>query len=309
MNINLNEFVKNLYQYSNVNDLEIKRAVDIFLQYVKISKAKATYRYYESHLRLIAEFLENNNISFISKINTDLLNSFVLRSQNLKISNSTINKRIGALKAMITYLNKEGFIQQELKYEKLKEVKPEIQIVSIQNLKRVLADAKRNCTRQNYLIVLILISTGIRRTELTLLEKKYINFNDNSIYLEHTKTNQPRYIYFTEEIKQLILSEINSNNSKWLFYSPILDSHISVSQVDSIFYRMKKRLNLDKLSPHKFRHTYATVLLNNGANLEEVRLLLGHSSYEMTKKYLHINNKKLADVSTHLNPLTSILNE
>ncbi len=307
MNINLNEFVKNLYQYANINDLEIERGREMFMQHVKITKAKATYKFYESHLRLLCDYLKENNIEFFSKITTEIINSYVLRCQKLKITNCTINKRIGALKAVIAYLNKEEIINQDFKYYKLKEIKPEIEIISMNNLKLVLEDGNRNGTRQNYLLLLLLISTGIRRTELTMIDKEYINLESNQIYLEHTKTNSPRYIYFDSTTKKLIESEMKNNNSKWLFYNPETNDHITTSQIDNFISRIKKRLNLDKLSPHKFRHTYATMLLENGATLEEVRLLMGHSSYEMTKRYLHINNKKLAKTSLAMNPLTSLL--
>ena len=73
----------------------------------------------------------------------------------------------------------------------------------------------------------------------------------------------------------------------------------------SFLAKIKKELKIEKLSPHILRHTYATLILKTN-DLETVRLLLGHESYEMTKRYLHVKNKKLIDASINCNPLAYI---
>ncbi len=78
------------------------------------------------------------------------------------------------------------------------------------------------------------------------------------------------------------------------------------SAITSVLERMKKRLNIKVLSPHMLRHTFATYILKNGGNLEEVRLLLGHASYQLTKRYLHLLQEDLALNSLKLNPSSSL---
>ena len=69
---------------------------------------------------------------------------------------------------------------------------------------------------------------------------------------------------------------------------------------------IKNDLKIDKFSPHILRHTYATSILECG-DIETVRLLLGHESYEMTKRYLHIKDKKLMNTSINYNPLANLI--
>lgn len=77
-------------------------------------------------------------------------------------------------------------------------------------------------------------------------------------------------------------------------------------KISNLCQQIKKVLNLKDLAPHQFRHTYATNLLNNGVDLETIRLLLGHSDYNMLKRYIHIKNKSLEENSIKANSLIKL---
>ena len=73
--------------------------------------------------------------------------------------------------------------------------------------------------------------------------------------------------------------------------------------------RIKKELNVETLSPHLLRHTYATMIMEETHDIEQVRILLGHTTYEMTKRYLHLKESTTKSSSLKCNPLSKIKRE
>ena len=152
--------------------------------------------------------------------------------------------------------------------------------------------SKDSVELRNQLIILLLITTGIRRTELSLLKKKNINFNDNSIFLDHTKTGETRYIYFDEYIKQLLKNIIKQNDSEYIIVESRDNKEpFNADNITKLLTKIKRKLGFEALSPHILRHTFATTLLKNGANIESVRILMGHANIKTTQIYLHLDEK------------------
>ena len=157
------------------------------------------------------------------------------------------------------------------------------------------------------LMIYLLIGTGIRRNELVNIKISNINFKTKSIYLEFTKSGKPRYCYFNDKIEQLILKQIENNRSiKNPYLFALGDGHISKQSVTSMLFKLKKDLNIDVLSSHKFRHLYATQLLKNGADIFTVKELLGHANLKMTQRYLDFTNEEIKENNFKYNPLNNL---
>jgi integrase/recombinase XerC len=219
--------------------------------------------------------------------------------------NSTINKNIGVLKTLVSFLIKHDLIQSiNFKVDKLKETSPNIKILDLECIKLIVNYIKKFSNRKQ-LIFYLFASTGIRRTELVYIKKSNINLNNNSIYLEHTKSGHARFIYFSEMVKDFIINELNKHYKSDYLFCEENGYCLSTAKIDQFFKKIKNDLKLESFSPHILRHTYATAILKQ-TDLETVRLLLGHQTYEMTKKYLHLENSKLKTNSILFNPLDSI---
>ena len=307
MLINLNDFVKELYKQNNIKDIEIKIGIEHFLNYQKANKRDGTYRYYKEIFKTINEYLNSNNINYFSQLNNEILINFsnFLQSKNNKAI--TINKKIGAIKTLVLYLEDLEMINHiDFKIKKLKETKPKIKIIKPDTIKLVLEHLKENHTKQHLLIFELMLETGIRRTELINIKRKNIDFNENSIFLERTKNGSPRYIYFDNNVKELIKHEINHKPMNIYLFITQQGKQLTYSCINSLFYRIKKELNIETLSAHILRHTYATAIMEQTHDIEHTRILLGHSTYEMTKRYLHLTEKTTKDISLNFNPLNKI---
>lgn len=310
MNINLNDFVIQLYKQANEKDLLIEIGMNHFLEYEKLNKRDATYRYYKLKFNQILNYLNSINIHHFSQINNEVLLNYISYLQTRNNKASTINKMVGAIKTVIKYLEELELINPiNIRIKKIKETIPKIQTIDIDTLQKVLNELTMHHSKQHQLIFQLFIGTGIRRTELVYIKRKNIDFGKNTIYLERTKTGPTRFIYFDNLIKELIIHEIKFKpTSEYLFVNHE-GQQLSTSAIDSLFLRIKKELNIEVLSPHKLRHTYATMIMQKEKDIEQVRLLLGHSTYDMTKRYLHLSNEQLKETSLNSNPLNSLKRE
>ena len=148
---------------------------------------------------------------------------------------------------------------------------------------------------RNYVYLKLLHDTGLRLTEMNNIRIRNIDFDTNSIHIKVTKTDVDRYVCFTDSTKQLLIKFIVAHNIQdLLFFDFKTGNKLTTSSVESFIYRLKKRLSIsENITPHKWRHTFATNYLNRGGDLETLRLLLGHSNLKTTQKYLHLSRNDI----------------
>ena len=130
----------------------------------------------------------------------------------------------------------------------------------------------------------MLIDTGARISEILNIKISNINYSNNTIYLDVTKTHNSRYVPYTEATKVLLKKYIEENDFK---NNKLFD--LSISGVESLFRRIKDRLNLNKFHPHMLRHTLATKLHKNGVSIMIVQKIMGHKNISTTERYIHFD--------------------
>lgn len=294
MNIDLNTFIKELYKKANNQDIEIEIAFNMFLEQQKTLNSITTYKKNIYHCRLIIEYFKKQNIKYISQLDINQLYKYINFHKNKGNSNTYINKHILLIKQVYKTLIKAEIIEQNpfKDFKSLKETKPQIKIIEDSDILRIYNYLK-NISLRNELIILLLLETGIRRTELSLIRTKNIDFINKSIYLEDTKNKKPGYIYPSNETFNKLNEYLKGKPSTYYLFNDTKNDlkPISVNTISNIVARIKKALNISNLSPHKFRHTYATSIISQTNDLEITRQLLRHETYDMTKRYVHIKEK------------------
>lgn len=294
----------------STTSLTIINGFNIWLTFTQAQLSEDTYKYYLKHFKCLKDFFQNNNIEYFDQITTYTFDAIIVFLKNKNLSNTTINKHITTLKICINFLNERKLTNVYVpKKIKLPETQPKIEIIETEVLKEILIYLDQNKNKNMKLCFLLMLTTGIRRTELTKIKVNNIDLKNGQIYLEDTKNHKPRMIYIiTDEIKDLITELENQiPNQKFLFYSSKTNGYVTPNTVSSYFTKIKKDLELKTLSPHKLRHTYATILINNGADMNSVRLLLGHSTLNMTQRYIQMTNNKLKNINNKFNPLNDLL--
>lgn len=234
----------------------------------------------EKHLPLI-------NIEHIDR---DTINLYVLnhRKSNKNISNKTLNKTIAVLNRVLEY---NGY--DRVKYKKLREKEKRIQTVNRDEITEIknylITQSHRKTGKRNLLLFMILVDTGLRLKEARHLSVKTLNINELSFLVQTSKTQQERIVFFTTETLNTLIAYIEEFNiTDHLFIDFKTNEIISTNSVEQVFSKIRKKLGFDKsISPHKYRHTFATEFSKKTNDIPSLMTLLGHSNIQTTEKYLH----------------------
>jgi len=273
----------------------LTQAIEDFRKYTKVTKSLGTQDYYKYYLKTLKNELGSLDCS---EINNNVILDYIIkrREYNPKVSNATINKHIVTLKTVIKYAT-----SKEITFAKLKERKMIIPIISKATYSKIFEylqkHIKDNYTFRNYVFLKLMLDTGLRLHEIINIKLRNIDFDTSSIHIKVTKTDVDRYVCFTESTKELLLKFIVTQKiNEYLFYDFKTGNKLTTSSVESLVYRLKIKLNIEEsITPHKWRHTFATNFLKRGGDLETLRILLGHSNLKTTQKYLHLSRNDIVE--------------
>jgi integrase/recombinase XerD len=266
-----------------------------FMSYVHVTKSKGTFDFYSFYVKRIEQFFKDIDVNNIHKTDITSFISYI-KNQSPSISNASINKYLTTLKTMIKYST-----DRTVDYRKLKEDKAIIPTISQQTINRIFEYYKQKMHEKvsfrNYLLLKLLLDTGLRINEALHIKVNDIDIMTNTIHVKITKTKNDRYVIFTNSTKDLLTRYLlYVNPQTLLFYNFKTNEPITTSTVETIVSRLKKQLNFEEnITPHKWRHTFATNYLNSGGNLEILRLIMGHSSLKTTQKYLHLSKNDIVN--------------
>lgn len=302
-----NEFLKQYLSTQQVKSITFENAINLFINDFSKVRRPDTIRYYKEHLKPFENFTNLRQILYTHELTNDLIKSYMQYLKYQGNENITINKRISIIRLLMNWLYTKGYISKfELVFPKLEIQPKQITVINDKQLIELIQYSRQNLDHKQLLIVLLLISTGIRRNELVNIKISNIEFEKKRIYLDYTKSKKARYIFINDEMISLIKKTINSNSQKVYLLENKNGKIQDASYITGLLFYIKKKLDFKVLSPHKLRHTYATYLLKKGANQEEVRRLLGHTDFKMTKRYIDYIDNDLQIANEKFNPLNII---
>ncbi len=288
--------------------MELKALLQLYVKMQSTKVRPDTIDMYLDHMGDMVKFFSAHGVYETKDVNQDIIDKFVKYCKSRNNKNITINKRIGMLTAMFRRSADAGLITMpEYKYEKLKEAKAKIETIQQYDVMKILKHID-SMKLSHQVIIYILLSTGIRRNEVVNIKVHNIDFKNKSIYLEHTKSGKARYCYFGEKLEELLKRQIElaKNEKSGIYLLPGRKrDHLDKQSISAMLFSLKKTLNIDILSSHKFRHLYATQLLKNGADIFTVKELLGHEKLENTQRYLDFTNEEIKQNNFKYNPLNN----
>jgi len=284
--------------------------IDSFLDYLRYERNYSNYTIeaYSKDLRQFEEYVKLNkeSVFVLGDVDADLVRSWIVSLMDEKISPVSVNRKLSSLKSFFKFLMKQGSISVNplrlITGPKTK--KPLPYFVRDKEMELLLDgdgfDEDFEGVRDR-LILEMLYDTGIRRSELIGIQDSDVDFGAMQIRVTG-KRNKQRLIPFAEGLKNLIQAYTEVRNrevgseSGWFFVRKN-GEQLSAGIVYTI---VKKKLSeiptLAKRSPHVLRHSFATSMLNNGAELNAVKELLGHSSLASTSVYTHTTFEELKKV-------------
>jgi integrase/recombinase XerC len=285
-----------------------------FLNYLSLEKkySKHTVTAYKNDILSFQDFCkEEFDMNNVEEVNYPQIRNWVVHLSNSKLSNRSINRKISSLKSFYKFLLKTNQIKENplQKHKSLKTPK-QVQVpFSEKEIFKVLdlsIDETNFESVRNKLIVELLYSTGMRRTELINLKTIDIDIVNETVKILG-KRNKERIVPLLKSVKKSL-----ENYSKVRRSIEIKESYLLVTKkgkklYDMLVYRVINNYfssvsSKIKKSPHIIRHSFATHLLNEGADLNSVKELLGHSSLASTQVYTHSSLGKIKEVYNQAHP-------
>lgn len=282
--------------------ITLKNAFENFIEYSTANVREETIHYYNKQWKYCMRFFQEERvITYLNDITPTVLTQMELFYKKLNYSNSSINKFIEMIKMVYSFCHSHGFIDSNpiRDFKKLKKDTPETQIIP-RNIKEqifIYLDTLKNddvYNLRNKLIVYLLNETGIRRNELLHILTKNVIIEENTIHLSFTKTHEHRDVYFTDETKELIIMYLSKVPEREYFFQNLVSHEpMDKSSIANFLDHIKITLDIEiSISPHKWRHSLATELMDSNLSIKEIQELLGHTNLTTTQKYLHTNKKK-----------------
>ena len=274
-----------------------------FLDYLKYERGFSDYtiKSYSTDLKEFYEFSKKDTV------NIELVRKYLRYLYEKNYSNRSISRKVSSLKSCFKYLEGEGIIKDNfmrlISNPKLEKTLPNY--LNYQDLEKLLNFPDRNNKYglRDALILEMLYSSGVRVSELANMKLKDIDFKDKKI-LVLGKGNKERYVYYGSKCDSLLKKYLDMDHmdSPYLFIGKRKD-RLNEREIRLIVTESAKKAGINiHVTPHTLRHTYATHMLNEGADLKSVGDLLGHESLSTTQIYTHISNERLRQIYLKSHP-------
>jgi len=280
-----------------------------FLHFLEHEKRYSvhTLKSYSTDLEQFIQFLSSEfQINTVKDVNFQFVRSWIARLLSDNISARSVNRKITTLKTYFRFLLQENMIKQSpmqkiISPKTSKKLPVFVEEIKMDELLNEIDFGEGFLAQRDRLILELFYFTGIRLSELINLRNKDIDFS-NSTILVLGKRNKERLIPLISDIVSKIKELSTSNKSPFLFTTEE-GKQISTKQVYRLVNKYLSMVtSLDKKSPHILRHTFATHMLNNGADINAIKELLGHANLSATQAYTHNTIEKLKTVYKQAHP-------
>lgn len=292
----------------------IQKSIDAYIQYLHDVKKTShnTEMSYRRDLNKMHKYLQENKINKISQITEEVLESYLSYLKEQNFANTTMSRRIAAMKGWFLFMVKEGMVKEDvagnLKAPKIEKKAPGI--LDMEDVVKLLEEPKGSNPKElrDKAMLELLYATGIRVTELISLTTSQLNMQMN--YIVCNDGHKDRIIPFGIKAREALLNYLEYSRGV-MIHNPKSDILFVNCSGQSMSrqgfwklikqYAVKAGITAD-ITPHTLRHSFAAHLVENGADLKSVQEMMGHSDISTTQIYANLNQSKLRDVYSKAHP-------
>lgn len=293
--------------------MTVNEAIEHFATYIATERrmAAGTVRNYLGDLEDFSSWLANQDITALDDVSAREVRSWQMLHMERGESPGTVKRRLSSLSSFFRFLRRRGLLEADImaKVSAPRQHRKLPVFFKEKETERLYDDGLFPDTfmgQRDKLMLRLLYETGMRRSELAGLTTASVDLSALTLKVRG-KRNKERLIPIENELAHniksyLALKEQEMGPSEWLFVGA-KGRQISPQDV----YRTVKRYmtalsDADRISPHVFRHSFATHILNEGGNIEAIRELLGHADLATTEVYTHVTREHLKEVYKHAHP-------
>ncbi len=275
--------------------------VDKFLFFLKVelNYSELTIKSYQLDLTDFFGYIESKKINYLTITNHDVRGYLkYLDSCNLK--NSTISRRISTLRTFYNYLVDENIVENNV-FHNVKNPKLEKKLPNYLNyneMEELLESIDISTTEglEKRLLIEMFYSTGCRVSEMINVKISDIDFTNKTIRIMG-KGSKERIVYFGDYASKYLENYLSKVKCDKYLFTNKKGEKLTINEVEQIVKDIMKHISIKThVTPHTLRHTFATHLLNNGADIKTVQELLGHANLSTTGIYTHVSSDRLKDI-------------
>ena len=284
------------------------RDLHLFFRFIKFHKGLV------DNVSSVEEIdISDIDVELLKSITFDDVNEFIYYLHSERNNNEKSRaRRISTLKSFFKfYTINKSVIKinpvEELESPKIRKSLPKY--LTLEESLKLLNSVNGQFKERNFAIITLFLNCGLRLSELINLTLNNINFEDNMLLIRG-KGNKDRFTFFTNETKEMfvyyletIRNKLINEDTNIVFLSK-QGLPISKRTFEKMLLKIKLRDSSINLHPHLLRHTFATRLLEEGADLRMVQELLGHESLSTTQIYTNISDTKLQNIYINAHPLS-----
>ena len=258
-------------------------------------------------------FIEHLGVDFeIENLTVQDLKKYVFCLQNKDIASNTVKSYVKGLKVFLSWLYKEEYIKDDLsvKIPLPKAEKKVVNVLTDSEIKRLFSsfNIKTFLGIRNYCICALMLDSGLRKNEIVSLQITDLHIAENYAIVTG-KGNKQRIVPLGLKSQKYLIKYLamrpQTANCNQLFLTQSF-TPIRQGTIDKEFKKLKKVFFTRRIYPHLLRHTFATRYLENGGNIYALQQILGHTSLDMVKKYVHLTQNKSVVYFSTFSPLDNI---
>jgi tyrosine recombinase XerC len=283
--------------------------IEKYLAYIEHNKnfSSQTLRAYRNDLNQYLSFIRDEGCKSLENVTRLIFRTFLAYLKKQEYSKTTVARKVVSIRSFYKYLCKEGFLECS-PAENVRTPKQDRKLPGFMSISEIetlldIPDSTSLPGLRDRAIMETLYSTGIRVSELASLNVADINYN-NGLIKVRGKGKKERIVPVGNHALQSIRSYLDKRNSdsRALFLNN-RNGRLTDRSVARMLEKHIKKAGMNPgISPHTFRHSFATHLLDRGADLRSVQELLGHANLSTTQIYTHITTERLKEVYNKAHP-------
>lgn len=292
--------------------MTLRFAIDDFLIEQRIrGNTSKTVQYYSLSLGLFARFV-GSGIS-LQEITLNSLRSYYLHLSGRGISSTTIQTYIRALRSFLTWCYEQEYISVNLpeKFRLPKAQRKTIDVLTDSEVRQLLScfNLRYFIHLRNYCMCSLMLDSGLRLHEIVVLTTDNLHIPEGYIIVDG-KGNKQRIVPLGLSTRKALFRYLSRRpgcaSTDRVFLMSNLEP-VTDSTLRQMFRKLKKRSGIPRLRAHLLRHTFATRYLENGGDMYALQQILGHTSLEMVKKYVHSTTRKIVPKFPEFSPLDNLM--
>ncbi len=293
--------------------MTVDEAIERFHTYIATERrmAAGTVQNYIGDLRDFADWLACQQVTTLDEVTAREVREWQMEHMDRGEAAGTVKRRLSSLSSWFRFLRRRGFLEADImaKVSAPKQPKRLPVFFKESETERLYSEglfATDFMGQRDKLMLRMLYETGMRRSELAGLKVSSVDFSSMTIKVLG-KRNKERLIPIENELAHnikdyLALKEQEMGESEWLFVGRKGRQITPADVYQTVRKYMTALSNADRISPHVFRHSFATHILNEGGSIEAIRELLGHADLATTEVYTHVTREHLKEVYKHAHP-------